>query len=625
LSAVAASGPAAPAERAAPDWDLSSYFASLGDPGYLAFRDALEAEAAAFEETLRALPPLGDESRAAWRDALLHLEALAARSAHLGSYLGCLSAADARDEAARREVARLARLRAALAKRYARVRAALAAAPAAAFAGLLAEPALASSRHFLGRLREEATHRMAPELEELAADLEVTGLAAWARLYDQLSGTLAFELEVPGEAPRRAPVSLVRSLLGDARPEVRRAALAGANRAWASQADTLAACLNAIAGTRLELCRRRGVHFLEPALFDAGITRRTLDAMLEAVTARREIPRRYLRRKAALLGRPRLGFQDLEAPLPAASAERVSYDAARERVSYDTARERILAAFRGYHSALGEFAAGAFARRWIDWSPRPGKRPGGFCTTSPWISESRIFLTFGGAAGDVATLAHELGHAWHGALMEGLGAWARRYPMTLAESASTFAEQIVHEATLGDPAAEPATRLAVLDRRLRDGASFLLDIPMRFAFERAFYEERAGGELAPERLCEAMVAAQREVYGDALAEDELNPWFWASKLHFYIAGLSFYNFPYTFGYLFSLGLFLRAKAEGPGFLPRVEELLRLAGSDSPERLARRCLGAELEEPAFWHASIDAVEADLVRFEAELAAPSHDAA
>ena len=610
MSAPAASARGAPAERAEADWDLSAYFASLGDAGYLGFRDALEADAAALEETLLTLGPLGDGNLAAWRAALLRLEELAARAAHLGSYLGCLSAADARDEDARREVARLARLRAALAKRYARARAALAAAPAATFARLLDEPALAASRHFLGRLREEAARRMPAELEELAADLEVTGLAAWSRLYDQVSGTLSFDLELPGEAPRRVPVSLVRSLLGDARAELRRAALAGANRAWASQADTLAACLNAIAGTRLELCRRRGVHFLEPALFDAGITRATLDAMLEAVAARRELPRRYLRRKAELLGRARLGFQDLEAPLPFADAERVSFDAARER---------ILAAFGRYHPALGAFAARAFAGRWIDWSPRPGKRPGGFCTSSPWISESRIFLSFGGAAGDVATLAHELGHAWHGQLMGGLGAWARRYPMTLAESASTFAEQIVHEASLGDPSAGAAVRLAVLDRRLRDGAAFLLNLPMRFAFERALYEERAAGELAPERLCEAMAEAQRDAYGDALAEDELDPWFWASKLHFYIAGISFYNFPYTFGYLFSLGLFVRAAAEGPGFLPRIEELLRLAGQGTPERLARRCLGAELEEPGFWHASIDAVESDLARFEAELAA------
>jgi oligoendopeptidase F len=600
---------------AAADWDLSPYFPEPAGAAFRRFRDELEADVAALETTLAGLGPL-EEQPASWRSALLRLEELSARSAHLGSYLGCLAAADARDEAVQGEVARAARLRAALAKRYVRVRAALAAAPPAAFEALVAEPALAHARYFLGRLREDAARRMEPALEELAADLEVTGLAGWSRLYDRLSGKLVFELNVPGEATRAVPVALARSLLGDARGEVRRAALAGASRAFAEHADVFAACLNGIAGTRLELCRRRGVHYLEPALFDAGITRATLDALLEAVAARRELPRRYLRRKAALLGRPRLGFQDLDAPLPFGPAQ---------RASFDEARGRILAAFGGRHPPLAELAERAFAQRWIDWSARPGKRPGGFCSSSPWIDQSRIFLTFGGAAGDVSTLAHELGHAWHGHLLRGQGAWARRYPMTLAETASTFAEQILNDATLEDPGSSRSERLEVLDRRLRDGATFLLNLPMRFAFEDGVYQARGDGELSPAALCERMREAQREWYGDALAEDELDPWFWASKLHFYIAGISFYNFPYTFGFLFSLGLFARARAEGAAFLARVEELLRRAGSQGAVPLAREVLGVDLETPSFWHQSIDAVEADWTRFEEELAGDAPGAA
>jgi len=594
------------------DWDLTPYFPAFDGAEYRAFRDALEGDAAALAAVFQGLGPLGAASADGWREALLRLEDVVGRAAHLGSYLGCLSAADARDTRVQREVARLAGLRAQLAQRYARARAALAAASDAEFERWLADPALSHARYFLSRLRAEAAQRMPAELEELAAELEVTGLAAWSRLYDQVSGTLAFELSLPGEPARRVPISQTRTLLGDARSEVRRATLRGANHAWEAQAEVVAACWNAIAGTRLALCRRRGVHFLEPALFDAGITRATLDAMLQAVAERRELPRRYLRRKAQLLGRERLGFQDLEAPLPEAPAP---------RVSFDDARQRVLAAFAAHDPGLAEFAAGAFARRWIDWSPRPGKRPGGFCSTSPLLGESRIFMTFGGSAGDVSTLAHELGHAWHGHLTRALRPWARRYPMTLAETASTFAEQIAHDAVLSDPNAGAAARLAVLDRRLRDAAAFLLNLPMRFDFERGVYEERAGGELPPAQLCERMREAQRSWYGDALADDELDPWFWASKLHFYIAGLSFYNFPYTFGYLFSLGLFERAKAEGPAFRPRVEELLRLAGSDTAPALARRCLGVDLEQPAFWHASIDSVAADLTRFEAECGAAS----
>jgi oligoendopeptidase F len=396
------------------------------------------------------------------------------------------------------------------------------------------------------------------------------------------------------------------TLLQDPDPALRRATLLGTQRAWAGMADVVAACLNGIAGQRLTLYRRRGVpHFLDPALFDAAIGRRTLDTMLEVVKARQEVARRFLRRKAGLLGRERLGFQDLHAPLPVSSPR---------RVPFDEGRERVLAAFEAFDPELAEFARGAFHRRWIDWRPRPGKRPGGFCSSSSWIRESRVFITYDGADGDVSTLAHELGHAYHAWLVRDLRPWATRYPMTLAETASTFAEQLVIEAGLSGPDSGPEERAAILDGRMRDAATFLLDIPMRFDFEKAFYEERGRGELAPGRLCELTLQAQRQNFGDTIAEDELDPWFWASKLHFYITGLSFYNFPYTFGYLFSLGIFSHAKQEGHGFLPRYRELLRQTGSDTAERVARRALGIDLEQPEFWNASIDLLETELGRFE-----------
>jgi oligoendopeptidase F len=186
--------------------------------------------------------------------------------------------------------------------------------------------------------------------------------------------------------------------------------------------------------------------------------------------------------------------------------------------------------------------------------------------------------------------------------------------MTLAETASTFAEQLVIDAVLDDDDAPPEQRALILDARMQDAATFLLNIPMRFYFERAVYEERQAGELGVARLKELMETAQRECYGDTLAEDELDPWFWASKLHFYITGISFYNFPYTFGYLFSLGLFARAKQEGPEFVERYVELLRNTGSDGAERVVKNCLGIDLASPDFWHASIDGIERDAERFE-----------
>ena len=591
--------------ESAPNWDMTPYFAELRGLSYRDFRSRLAEDVAALQRELAQLGQIEDENLSDWASLLERLESATARSGHLAGYLGCLGAADSRDERVQSETASATVARVELEKVYVALRAVLESIDRERFARLLDEPALRDVAYFLTRLRTRARWSMKSELEELSAELSVDGLSAWGRLYDQLSRKLEFELAVPGREVRHLPVSVVRSLLEDPQPEVRRAALEGSNRAWERVGDVTAACLNAISGTRHTLYAQRGVpHFLEPALFDAGITRRTLDTLLEVVTARQEVARDYLREKASLLGKEKLGFQDLMAPLPQAGAG---------ELPWNVARERVLLAFGAFDPGLADFAASAFDKRWIDYEPRSGKRPGGFCSTSAVIGESRVFITYNGTLGDLSTLAHELGHAYHGYLMRDMRPWARRYPMTLAETASTFAEQLVIDAVLSNPAASAQERALMLDSRLSDASTFLLNIPMRFEFERALYEERKGGELGIGRLKDLMLEAQRDNYGDALAEDELDPWFWASKLHFYITGTSFYNFPYTFGYLFSLGIFARAKQEGPDFLPRYEELLRLTGSDTAEAVAMRSLGVDLERPDFWQASVDLIEEDLLEF------------
>lgn len=588
------------------DWDMTPYFAAFGGEAYHAFREALDADVERLLQRARSLPPLAASSIEAFTELLLEMEQVSARTSHLAGYLGCLGAADSRDEAISRENASAGAARAEYEKIFVVVRAALGDADESDFEALAAQEELEGAGYFLTRLRESALLKMEPELEELASDLGVTGFNAWGRLYDQLSGRLEFQLEVAGREPEQTPVAVTRSLLESPDAATRRAALVGSNTAWEGAAEVTAACLNAIGGTRHALYRRRGVEsFLDPALFDAGITRRTLDTLLETVEQRAEVARAYLRKKARILGRERLGFQDLMAPLPVES---------HDRIPYAQARERVTDAFARLYPELAAFAESAFERQWIDWQPRAGKRPGGFCSTSPWINESRVFITYNETLGDLSTLAHELGHAFHGNVMREMRPWSRRYPMTLAETASTFAEQLVIDAVLDDDEATAEQRALILDSRMQDAATFLLNIPMRFYFEEAFYREREAGEVPISRLKELMTDAQRRCYGDALAEDELDPWFWASKLHFYITGISFYNFPYTFGYLFSMGIFARARTEGAAFLPRYEELLRLTGSDHAEGVARRSLGVDLETPDFWNASIDLIEADARRFD-----------
>jgi oligoendopeptidase F len=595
------------------DWDMTPYFSAIDGDDLRAFRAKLGDDLAERGIALANLAPLLEDTAAAWASELVALEELSSRVRHLGSYLSCMGAADASDDRVRRETAHLAGLRAELDKAYVTVRAALGTASEEAFEALCAQPELTPVRYALERLRARAATMMPADLERLAADLGVNGIGAWGRLYDRLTGSLTFELRRPGGERETLPVAMVRTCLEDPDGEVRAAAQRGAAEAFESVSASVAACLNAISGTRLRLCERRGVnHVLEPALFDAGIERATLDALFEAVRARQDVPRRYLIRKAEMLGRERLGFQDLMAPLPVAGDARIPWSAARERV---------LRAFGDSYPKLGELAERAFEERWIDHSPRPGKRPGAFCSSSAVLGQSRVYMTYGGALGDVQTLAHELGHAFHSHVMRDLRPWARHYPMTLAETASTFAEQLVTDAALADPSADPKLRLVVLERRMQEASTFLLNIPTRFDFEYALYERRAGGELSVDELCELMLVAQRKNYGDALAANQLDPWFWASKLHFYLVDISFYNFPYTFGHLLSRAIVSRAKTEGRAFLPSYERLLRATGSDTAENVISDALGEDLRSPAFWSSAIDLIEADLERFEAAAAGTS----
>ena len=223
-------------------------------------------------------------------------------------------------------------------------------------------------------------------------------------------------------------------------------------------------------------------------------------------------------------------------------------------------------------------------------------------------------MTYNESLGDVLTLAHESGHAFHGHLMRDVRPYGRIYPMTLAETASTFAEQVLMAGLLDDPSVSAAQKALMLDIQVGHGAIYLLDIPVRYEFEKAFYEERAGGELSVSRLKELMVQTQRRIFGDVLEPGREDPYFWASKLHFYITGLTFYNFPYTFGFLLSRGLYAMFKQEGAGFLRKYEEFLRLAGSDTAENVVQRTVNRDLEDPQFWREAIQSLEEPLKHLE-----------
>ncbi|MBI4523087.1 MAG: M3 family oligoendopeptidase [Deltaproteobacteria bacterium] len=588
------------------NWDLSSYFPEFGGPEMQSFKDELKRDIASLRGKSASLPSLNPQSQSEWVNVFLRHEEIIKRLSHLSSYIGCLASADSRNEAHLKEEAALALLRAEMAKVRVELLRAVKEISDELFTGFIAQKEFEGARYYLQRVREDSQRTMSPEKEILAADLNVDGIQAWGRLYDRVSSNLEFEMEYPDGRRQRIAMAQRRTFMEDADRRVRRAAFEAGNAAWKQVEDMAAAALNAISGTRLSLNRHRGIdHFLDVALFQAGITRKGLDAMFEAVYAEIELPRRILRLKAGAMNSRGIAWYDLGAPLALPDQRRLSWEDGKALVNESFSRA---------YPALGHFFQEAVDKSWVEWSPRAGKRPGAFCTGSQLIQESRIFMTYNGALGDVLTLAHESGHAFHSRVMRDIRPYARVYPMTLAESASTFGELILIEGVLQDPSLTDVQRAFLLDIEIGHAAVYLLDISARYEFEKSLYEERAAGDLAVSRLKELMVATQRRIFGDVLEEGGEDPYFWASKLHFYITGITFYNFTYTFGFLLSRGLFERFKQEGEDFLPRYEQFLRLSGSDSAINVVRKAIGADLETPEFWVEAIRSLDQPLAELE-----------
>ena len=336
---------------------------------------------------------------------------------------------------------------------------------------------------------------------------------------------------------------------------LRESAFHAGQQPFVDHAETLAAALNGIAGTRLSLYGRRGIpHFLDTPLFDGAMSRASIDAMMEAIQTHIELPRRAIRTAAKLQGTAALHFFDLEAPQVKAAEEKP--------ISWDEACATVDQAFSTAYPKLGEYFREMLANRWIEAQPRAGKRPGAFCTGSQWKREERVYMTWHGTVHDLVTLAHEVGHAWHSCVLRPARSMAANYPMTLAETASNFGEMILLNGLLSDPKLTAQTKAYLLDQEMLRAHAYLINIPMRYEFEKAFYTERAAGEVSVSRLSELMNEAQRKLYGDTLLPDGTDPMFWASKMHFFITGVSFYNFPYSFGYMLSQALFARFKSRG---------------------------------------------------------------
>lgn len=433
--------------------------------------------------------------------------------------------------------------------------------------------------------------------EGLISDLSVDGMHAWWNVYCALVGSLKFE-----HNGRSLSAGQAENLLSSQDREVRKAVFQNWESVWKEHEGLFSKVINHLGGFRLKVYAHRGwSSFLKEPLLQNRMSEKTLGAMWKAVVAKKGAFARFFNEKAKVVGSEKLAWYDVESPFFKTDAQ---------TVSYAEAQTLILEQFGEFSENLKVFAEKAFRGNWIEAEDRAGKRPGGFCIPFPKSRQSRIFMTYSGTPLNVATLAHELGHGYHNAMVEQLPSFAQHYRMNIAETASTFAELIVLDSLIAKCRSTEEKR-SLLATKIQRSVMFLMNIHARFLFEEAFYTKRQKAFLSAGDLCTLMEQSQKEAYCDMLGE--WHPHFWSAKMHFYFTDLSFYNFPYTFGYLFSLGLYARAKSEGKGFAEKYDALLQESGMMNVEDLAMKHLGIDLTAPAFWNEAVDLAIADVNDF------------
>lgn len=598
-----------------PRWDVSTVFPSLESPEFTAgvadvVRRVDELTALFDTERVQRLTePANDAAdyAQAVERVIAALNATLEPYRTLSSYIYSFVATDSRNTLAQAKQSELQRQSVRLAQLRTRF---------TAWIGSLDVDALVahstSAREHEFALREAhttATRLMSPDEEALAAEMGVTGGAAWAKLHSTLTSQITAPFQHDGET-RDMTTSMLRNLAFNHDRTVRKAGYEAELAAWEHNATPLTAALNSIKGQVNTLTSRRGWDSaLDEALFDARIDRSTLDAMLTA--ARESFPdwRRYMRAKARALGLEQLAWYDLFAPVGGAGRP----------WTFDEGAAFVVRRFGSYSDKLSAFANRAFQERWVDAEPRPGKEDGAFCMPL-WRDESRVMANFKPSFDGVSTLAHELGHGYHNLLLSSRSMLQRETPMTLAETASIFCETIIKHAALAD--AQPAEQVELLEASLQGQCQVVVDITSRFLFERGVFEKRRERELSTGELCELMLQAQRDTYGDGLDNTALHPYMWAVKSHYYSPRRSFYNFPYMFGLLFGLGLYAHYQRNPDDFRARYDDLLSSTGLADAATLAAR-FGIDTRSADFWRSSLDIVRADINRFE-ELVAASETA-
>ena len=459
------------------------------------------------------------------------------------------------------------------------------------------DPFLAEYRYYFEEAKKDATHLLSDELEEVLAKMSISGGKAWSQLFDFMWSSAQGEYK--GEV---VTLSEIRGKAYDSDAEVRKSAYEAELKMYDAIKEPIAFSLNHIKKEVLTTSQLRGFESpLAHTLEASRMSRETLDALLEAI--REYLPnfRKYLRHKAALLGHENgLPFYDLFAPVGNSS----------RTFTVEESKDYLIENFKTFSADLAEMTEDFFDKHYIDFYPRKGKVGGAFCANLPMIKQSRVLTNFTGSLSDVVTLAHELGHAYHGLHIENHRPLNQDYSMPVAETASTFNENIIMNTAIKEASDEE--KIALIESQLQDTTQIIVDIYSRYLFESAVFENREQSFMFSKDLEEMMLSAQKEAYGDGLDQSYLHPYMWACKPHYYSTGLSFYNFPYAFGGLFSKGLYAIYQEQPEGFVEKYQELLRATTVSSVEDTAK-VLGVDVSTPEFWKKALAEVAESIEAF------------
>ncbi|GGP09659.1 M3 family oligoendopeptidase [Oceanobacillus neutriphilus] len=586
-------------QKLQPTWDLDVIFP--GQSNSEEFRQFVnEVKRNIAELTVEANHLDANGETEAWEIILEKLELLTKRSREMGAYISCLSAQDVTDKQAALYVAEAAQVQASSSALTKIIDQKLGAVTEANWDMLLDQEAIKPLKFILTERRERAREQLSKNEEILIGDLAVDGYHAWNQMYSTIVGNMKIDITEDGETQSYS-VGQASNKLSTPDREQREYVYRQISKAWKDNEDLFGQTLNHLAGFRLQTYKHYGWdNVLKEPLEKNRMKEETLNAMWGAIEKHKPLFVEYLNQKASLLNLDQLSIFDVNAPIQSKV----------EKKSYDEGAAFIVEQFRGFSPQMADFAQMAFEKRWIEAEDRAGKRPGGFCTSFPASEQTRIFMTYSGTPSNIATLAHELGHGYHQYVMNDVNGLNQGYAMNVAETASTFAEMIIADASV-KMAKTDEEKLTLLEDKVSRSIAFFMNIHARFLFEKQFYEERKQGMVSTDRLNELMVEAQKEAYCNNLSE--YDPHFWASKLHFHITGVPFYNFPYTFGYLFSQGIYAYAQEYEGDFEEKYTALLRDTGRLTVEELAEKHLQVDLTKPDFWENAIEICEQDVQTF------------